>query len=281
MRGCFTDKKQPLIAATGPTFQMDRTMHQTLREAILVPQAESFGAIAVIRSLGQHGYEVHAASASTEALGCRSNYATHHHLSPDYNSPDYYPWLKQLIETHAIKAIIPSEGFLLAIRDHFDELSDLIPINNDSNIVYGCLSKSHVFDAFIRSDNTVVKQHIPNTLILNDSDDINWESMQDWQWPLYIKGDGFDGKNHNGSLVKRVSTPQQAEATLNTARKKYHRILIQDHSFGVKATVNLLFQKGELLAESMALASHENPHTGVLTSLRKSWWQQAMYEDAL
>ncbi|MCP5302148.1 MAG: hypothetical protein H7A03_03145 [Pseudomonadales bacterium] len=256
-------------------------MPEQRREAILVPQAESFGSIAVIRSIGQHGYRVHAASSKKDALGCRSNFCSVSHLSPDYQNPDYYPWLQKLIADNDIKVIIPSEGFLLAIRQHFEKLSHLIPINNDAEIVYGCLSKSHVFNAFLQSTDPAIQQSIPNTLIANDTDTVAWSELAGWQWPLYIKGDGFDGKGHSDSLVKRVENETAAVEIFKTAQQKYNRILIQDHIPGVKATVNLLIQNGELLAESMAIASHENPHQGGLTSLRKSWWQQEMYEDAL
>jgi predicted ATP-grasp superfamily ATP-dependent carboligase len=82
-------------------------------------------------------------------------------------------------------------------------------------------------------------------------------------------------------LVRRESSPAEAKQVVSAAQSDYHKVLIQDHITGAKATVNLLYQNGQLLAESMALASHEKPHQGGLTSLRKSWWQQEMYEDTV
>lgn len=255
-------------------------MQQT-DDHILVPQAESFGTIAVIRSLGQHGYKVHATSSKKQALGCQSNFAYMSHTSPDYEDSSYYAWLLNLIHKQQIKAIIPSEGFLLAIKDCFSEFAHLLPISSDPDIVYGCLSKSYVFNAFLQSSDEQIKQHIPNTLIVEYEDQIDWQILSDWQWPLYVKGDGFDGKGHSASLVRRVKSLAEAKQVIKIARNEYRRTLIQDHITGAKATVNLLYQDGQLLAESMALASHENPHQGGLTSLRKSWWLQEMYEDAV
>ena len=256
-------------------------MKKLPNDAVLVPQADSFGAIAVIRSLGQRGYTVHASSSVIGALGCLSNFAHMGHISPSYENPTYCIWLKELIERYDIKVIIPSEGFLLAIEAHFSELSHLIPTNKEADVVYGCLSKSHVFGAIIESSREDMKQNIPNTLIVKDYDDVNFSQLNDWQWPLYIKGDGHDGKSNSASLVKRVTDINQAKETLRAAQEEFRVVLIQDHVIGVKATVNLLFQDDNLLAESMALAIHENPHHGGLTSLRKSWWQQQMYEDAV
>ena len=45
-------------------------------------QADSLGAVAVIRSLGRAGYRVHAASTRSDALGFRSRYAEEGTTSP-------------------------------------------------------------------------------------------------------------------------------------------------------------------------------------------------------
>jgi hypothetical protein len=154
---------------------------QETDDHILVPQAESFGTIAVIRSLGQHGYKVHATASDKQALGCQSNFSYMNHYSPGYEDPAYYSWLQELIANHKIKAIIPSEGFLLSIKDHFTEFAHLLPINSDADIVYGCLSKRYVFNAFLHSTDKRLKQHIPNTLIVEHEDPIDWQLLNAWQ----------------------------------------------------------------------------------------------------
>ena len=94
---------------------------------VLVPQADSLGAVAVIRSLGSHGYKVHAASSSPQALGCYSNFANFRHQTPAYNKTvEYIAWLRTTVKHYGIVAIIPSEGFLLAIKDYFEEFSNLL-----------------------------------------------------------------------------------------------------------------------------------------------------------
>ena len=76
------------------------------KPSVLVPQADSLGAIAVIRSLGQHGYQVHAASAKSGALGCRSAFTSFAHVAPAYQSEDYLPWLRKTIAKYEIQAIV-------------------------------------------------------------------------------------------------------------------------------------------------------------------------------
>lgn len=257
------------------------TIQQGNSKTILVPQADSMGAIGVIRSLGLHGYVVHAASSNPAALGCKSAFTTVAHQCPVYEDPGYLPWLRQVISSAGIAAIVPSEGFLLAIRQHFTEFSPLMAIPANPELVYGCLSKVYVFDQFLRAADHRLQQHISRTLVLDHPDQLQDVDFSDWRLPFFVKGDGYYGKHGQDALVQAVYSLSAAQDAVKSAFENYTKVLLQDCSTGVKATVNLLMQDGEILAESMAVASHENPHRGGLTSLRRSWWHQPMYEDAV
>jgi len=251
------------------------------KQAVLVPQADSMGAIAVVRSLGQHGYQVHAASVKADALGCLSSFATEGHQCPAYDSAEYLPWLRATIRTYQIAAIIPSEGFLLAIKHHFAEFAPLMPIPQDEQRVYGCLSKVYVFDLFLKSTDERLKQHISQTAIITEVAQLDSLDTRNWTAPFFVKGDGFYSKQGDAALVAKARDWDTAQQKVVAALHDFDKVLLQDCSHGVKATVNLLMQDGFILAESMAVASHENPHTGGLTALRQSWWHQPMYEDAV
>lgn len=249
--------------------------------AIFVPQADSIGAVAVIRSLGQNGYKVHAASCKVGALGCASTFAHTSYLCPTYKDTEYLPWLRNLILKQKIVAIIPSEGFLLAIRDCFSEFSSLMAIPEQAEIVYGCLSKVWVFDQFLQSGDARLSQHIPRTKVISQSIEFDKIDFNEWRLPFFIKGDGFYAKEGDQALVQKVESILDARKAVVQALCNYDKILLQDYCSGVKATVNLLIDDGNILAESMVLARHENPHTGGLTTLRHSWWHQTIYEDAV
>jgi len=251
------------------------------KQAVLVPQADSMGAIAVIRSLGQHGYQVHAASVKADALGCLSAFAKKGHQCPSYDSAEYLPWLRATISTYQIAAIIPSEGFLLAIKHHFAEFAPLMPIPQDEQMVYGCLSKVYVFDLFLKSSDERLKQHISKTAIISNTVQLDDVDTTEWSAPFFVKGDGFYSKQGDAALVAKARDWETARQKVSAALHDFDKVLLQDCSHGVKATVNLLMQDGHILAESMAVASHENPHTGGLTALRQSWWHQPMYDDAV
>ena len=247
---------------------------------VLVPQADSMGAIAVIRSLGSHGYNVFAASAKENALGCRSNYAKATVCCPDYDD-NYLEWLRAYIDDHNIQAIIPSEAFYLVIKDNFEEFSHLLPISSSKEVIYQCLCKVDVFDAFLSSGEQSLTDNISNTQVVSSVEEVDWKATANWNYPLFIKGDGFYAHSGDDAKIFKAETEYDAKQAVIAIFESYNKAIIQDCSEGVKATVNLLYQDGELLAESMAVATHENPHTGGLTSLRHSWWQQNMYDDAV
>lgn len=247
---------------------------------VLVPQADSMGAIAVIRSLGSHGYNVFAASSKEGALGCRSSFAAETVCCPDYDN-NYLEWLRAYISDNNIQAIIPSEAFYLVIKGHFEEFAHLLPISSSKEVIYQCLCKVDVFDAFLTSEDTRLTDNISNTQVVSSELEVNWEVTAHWNYPLFIKGDGFYAHTGDSAVIIKAGTESEAKQAVEDVFKLYNKAIVQDCSEGVKATVNLLFQDGELLAESMAVATHENPHTGGLTSLRHSWWQQDMYDDAV
>ncbi|WP_448565129.1 hypothetical protein [Thalassotalea ganghwensis] len=247
---------------------------------VLVPQADSMGAIAVIRSLGQHGYNVFATSEKKEALGCRSNYVKESAVSPAYNE-EYLAWLRRYIIEKNIDVIIPSEAFYLIIKDHYQEFAHLLPITSNEQETYKCLCKVDVFQSFLEAKDTKLAQNIPNTKIITQNEHINWNEFKKWRFPLFLKGDAFYARESSDAKIVKVDTLDEAKLQIQSLLELFSKVMIQDCSSGVKATVNLLFQDGELLAESMALATHENPHTGGLTTLRHSWWQDDMYEDAI
>jgi predicted ATP-grasp superfamily ATP-dependent carboligase len=247
---------------------------------VLVPQADSMGAIAVIRSLGSHGYNVFSASSNPKALGCRSNFSSTAVCCPEYDN-NYLDWLRKYIKENNIQAIVPSEAFYLVIKDCFDEFSYLLPISSPKDVIYQCLCKVDVFDAFLSSGDKRLTDNISNTQVVTSAEEVDWPVTANWNYPLFIKGDGFYAHSGDDARIIKAETEQDAKKAVIEVFQSYDKAIVQDCSEGVKATVNLIFQDGELLAESMAVATHENPHTGGLTSLRHSWWQQEMYEDAI
>lgn len=247
---------------------------------VMVPQADSLGAIGVIRSLGNASYKVFATSTKSDALGLLSNYCFSSTVSPNYNSKQYLKWLRLFIKENTIKAIIPSEALLLAIEPHFEEFSALLPISTNKKVVYDCFCKVDVFDSFFKSGDKELIDNIPLTNILADEEP-DWDEIATWPTPLYIKGDAFYSDTGMSAFVSRASSIEEAQKEYLKQKPHYKKILIQGFFKGTKAAVNLFMKDGKLLAESMVYSPHENPYYGGLMSLRHTWWHEAMYQDAI
>jgi hypothetical protein len=257
---------------------VDRRAH-----AVLVPQAQAIGMIGVIRSLGAAGYRVHAVSSDADALGLQSALATHTAVHPDYTDPAFLPWLDAYLTQHAIAAIVPSEGFLLAIEPAFERYRTLIPDASDPEVLYRAFAKADVEAHFARHADAVVRQHLPRAAVLEAGqplpDDAQWA---DWEWPLYVKCDGRHAMGPEpDSIVRPVATLAALRETLTQVLRTHRSAQVQETVPGVKATVNLWRHRGATLAESMCVAMHENPHTGGLTAYRRVWWHEAMHADAV
>ncbi len=251
---------------------------------ILVVEAQAIGMIGVIRGLGQAGYRVIAISGNETALGLNSNYAAASYVCPSYSDKNFLGWLREFIAEQKIDAIIPSEGFLLAIYPDFDHYKNLIPGHVDKETIYKCLCKSDVFHSFISAqEQSPVRRHIPETIVVTGNDTVpDVDQLKKLGLPIWIKVDAYyaRGQGYSGEIV-RADSFDQARKTIVDLLPKADKILVQSHEKGVKATVNICMDNGRLLARSECVATHENPHTGGLTSLRHNWVHEEMFQDAM
>ena len=253
------------------------------RYPVLVADAQAMGAIGAIRSLGRGGYMVHACSSQADALGLRSNYASAAVVCPDYDASDFLPWLKQYIQRHNLRAIVPSEGLLLAVRKEFPEFARLFHFPQPEQIVYAGLSKSDQLNSLLQSPNKeMVANHLPPILLVEHPQFVpDQAELERLGAPLYIKVDACWGQVGESSAVYRASSAREASELLAKLASRFHKALIQGHVAGQGVGVFFLSWKGQLLAEFMHLRLHEVPHTGGVSSFRKSWWHAGIRDDAL
>ncbi len=246
---------------------------------VLVPDVEAIGMIAVIRSLGRAGYPVHACSARPDALGLASRFATRAAVCPSYDDPGFLDWLARYVADHDIRCIVPSEGFLLAVRPVFGRYASLLPVPPDVERVYGCLSKATVIERLLASPQSAA--HLPPTLLLREGDpEPSVEALAALGLPLFVKGDGADDREGSDNMVARETSVDAALARIRELRRRYARVLVQGFVPGQGTGAYFLVHRGEIVQEFMNRCLHEVPHTGGYCSLRESWWHGAMMEDA-
>jgi ATP-grasp in the biosynthetic pathway with Ter operon len=246
---------------------------------VLVPDAHAIGMIGVIRSLGRSGYTVHACANQADALGLRSNFAAKGTISPSYEDPYFLEWLDDYVKKNDIRAIVPSEGFLIAIRPAFSRFVSLLPIPRDEAVVYGCLSKASVLKTLIANQETAA--NIPPTVIWEQGMPLpSISSLRKLNTPLFVKGDGTDDMEAGTNLVSREESHSAALGRMEQISSRYRRILVQGFVPGQGTGAYFLIHRGEIVQEFMNRCLHEVPHTGGFCSLRESWQHPEMMEDA-
>ena len=247
---------------------------------VLVVQAESLGALAVIRSLGHAGYSVHAAASEKSALGLKSRYAARATIMPAYKSPRFLSWLRAYISANSIDAIVPSEGFLLAIEPHFAEFADLLPYGPDKKRVYSGMSKYDFFQSFAHEPN------IPQTVFLDfETGKPDWqkvsEQLQVLTTPLFIKTDGLYSLAGEAGSVHKIASAEEAVLRLQLLTTRFKKVIVQEFVPGRGTGACFVMDQGTPLAQFQHLRLHEVPHTGGASSLRTSFRHEAMRADAL
>jgi predicted ATP-grasp superfamily ATP-dependent carboligase len=239
------------------------------------------GSIGVIRSLGRAGYPVHACSQKSDALGLRSNYAPRRSVCPSYDSRDFVSWLEEYVSEHDIRAIVPSEGMLLALRSSFNQFSHLFPLSRCADTVYGGMSKFDLFKSFQKDPDLRVRT--PPTILIDVPGNIpSLIELTRLGVPLYVKADAVYSENGNSdSAVHRCESATAAQDVIRRLSTEYSRLLVQGYVPGQGVGAFFLLWDGTLIAEFMHRRIHEVPHTGGVSSLRESWFHPAIRYDAL
>ncbi len=244
-------------------------------------EAETIGAIGVIRSLGRAGYPVHACAQTPEALGLRSRYCRATAVCPAYRQPEFLDWLRRYLRDHQIRAIVPSEGFLLGIRPAYAEFASLLPLPAREDVLYRGLSKADVYRT-LTSAGQDVGVNLPPSLCLAVSDpDVSEPGLARLGCPLFLKVDGCHSRSGEPGLVMRARTVAEAAEALAALRKRFEKVLVQGFVPGRGVGTFFLVWDGEILAEFQHRRIHEVPHTGGVSSFRESYVHPAIRDDAV
>jgi predicted ATP-grasp superfamily ATP-dependent carboligase len=247
----------------------------------LVPEAETMGGVGVIRSLGRAGYPVHACARTPRALGLRSRYCRTTTVCPEYHLPEFLDWLRLYLRYHKVRAIIPSEAFLIAIRPAYAELSALLPLPNQEDILYRGLSKADVYRVLTGAGG-VAAGNLPRTMCLDESDpDPSESQLAGLGTPVFLKVDGCHSRNGEPGRVIKAQTVEEASDGLARLRRRYGKVLVQGFVSGRGVGAFFLIWNGEILAEFQHRRIHEVPHTGGVSSYRESYRHAGIRDDAL
>jgi hypothetical protein len=251
---------------------------------VMVSDVQALGMIGVVRSLGRSGYRTHGYSSDPEALGLRSRYNRCPAVAPRYDDDAFLPWLRRYVRENRIRALVPTEGCLLALRPVLAEFVHLLPLAPRAAAIYRCLSKFDVLDSFLREPpGSALRNHLPPTVLLRPSDrPVLGERLARLEPPVWVKGDAVhDGRGH-AAVVRRCDSVRVAQQVAEELLARYDAVLAQGNATSpVQVGANVLLDGSEVVGASMMLSLHDSPHTGGTSGLRRSWWHDGIHEDSV
>jgi hypothetical protein len=250
---------------------------------VLIADVHALGMLGVLRSLGRAGYETHGYSSQADALGLHSRYNRRPVRAPGYDDAGFPDWLHGYLMAHGIRALIPTEALLLALRSRIEEFRGWLPLLPPAPVVYRCLSKCDVLASFAAApDGAAVRRNLPPAVIYEADRTPAAADLAALDAPYWIKADAAHARGPPRGLVRRAASIDAALDAVREAQRSHAFVLVQGNARAPQqAGVNLLIVDGEPRLESMMLSLHDNPHRGGTSGLRRSWWHQAMRDDAL
>lgn len=254
--------------------------HLNAAPSVLVTEAETLGAIAVIRSLSNAGYAVVGSSTQKDALGFESIHC-HQKTLLNYEGTDFFENLDQVIHNYSIQCIIPSETFLMKVRPRLDDYLKFLPFSQQSQVLLSGMSK---FDLFKKTS----PKNIPPTLFVefnsaskqSDSELLNALSALG-QGPLFVKVDALYGLTSQPGKVYPCKDAHEALTQVRALGSQFTKILVQGFVPGKGIGYFANRMHGKIITEFMHERIHEVPHTGGASSFRRSTWNKIVREDAI
>jgi hypothetical protein len=248
---------------------------------VLVPQAGSIGALAVIRSLGRAGYPVHAVDAQSDAVGLRSTFASRAQIHPPYTSESFLPWLRAYISNNGIRSIVPSESFILAVAAAGDAegFTTTFAAPRERDRLLRGMSKYAFFETCHRDSQLLNTS--PPLLLIRDGLALPTEAdLRSLGLPLFVKTDTVHSRAGVPGFVRRYETIRAARTGIDGALQDFDRAVIQGFAPGIGVGAFFVRWQGRSLARYMHERVHEVPHTGGYSSYRRSFRHDGIYEDA-
>lgn len=247
---------------------------------ILIPESQAMGSVACIRSLGRAGHTVIALSPDPVAWGFASRFCDETVVQPSGLSGDAWArWLANLVASRQIDLILPSEGLVAALGPAISQFSNHLPVGPDAQRLERFISKFELFTHFETAGDAELRRNLPPMRLLRDGDP--WQGdLTELTLPLFAKFDAVPALGLS-ALVQRYDSHQAALDGLPPLLARYRRGLLQQFAGGQGVGVFFLRWKGQVLASLMHRRLHEVPHTGGVSSYRETWWDEALYQDAL
>lgn len=224
--------------------------------------------LAVIRSLGRAGLNVHVGMCKQDDIALKSCYIEMYHDIPDYDPAETH-WLETvtaLLHRYHFDLVIPTnDESLIPIQIHRDKLRELATL-------YSLNDKAFEI-AFDKIKSSVLAEELSIPVPKQQEIDLKNSECQlakGFSFPVVFKPpSSFVSDNLNDRReVLHVRTQQQLEE-VSKKHQNWGQALIQEYFSGIGAGIEILAAQGEVLYAFQHLRVHE-PIDGGASSYRKS-----------
>ena len=245
--------------------------HVTAPPTILVTDAERSCAVSIIRSLGQRGWRVIAASSNPHSPGLRSRFTNRKLLYPSpTTAPDQFvDSVDDAVRLHGIDLIFPvTDNTILPLvdaRERFEGICRLaIPPTDALEITRDKLKTIELAKQ--------VGVPTPQTIQVRTVDEA-LEFGPELGWPLVLKPQ-VSHLYHDHKSVLRFSVGYANDRDCLAEQMRHFEghcpVLLQEYFAGTGYGVEVLMREGELLAAFQHQRLREVPISGGASALRQS-----------
>ena len=238
------------------------------RKRVLVLGEDTRSFLAVIRSLGRAGLEVHAAWCPLHSPALRSRYIGRLHRLPEYRSDDpaWLEALNRLLREEAFDLVLPvSDGTILPLQMHREQIAHAERICLLPDAVYRiCASKQETYKMAAALGIPVPPQIVATTL-----DEVRGAARR-FGYPLVLKPQ-TSSSTVNPLARQAVEKVRRKEDLERIAKGMLAGgpVLVQQNFTGRGIGVEVLSKDGEVLTAFQHERVHE-PLSGGGSSYRKS-----------
>ena len=237
----------------------------------LVTDGEQRAALAVARSLGLAGYQVHVCSSRRRSLAGGSRYTSSETLVPDPLSDpvEFVRQLEEIVTRLSPQLLLPiADASILPVLADRRRFSDaLIPFPDSST--YGAISDKAKLSTVAPN----VGLAVPKQVVLTDSRALTQEVAGSLTLPLVVKPSKSvtSGTKGNRKLsVRHAATVDDVERIIGELPESAFPVLLQQRVVGPGIGVFLLVWDNEAIAVFGHRRIREKPPSGGVSTYRES-----------
>lgn len=238
------------------------------RGKVLVLGHDTRSFLSVVRSLGRHGLEVHAAWCPPESPAAQSRYLARRHDLPWPSAGDG-PWqleLSELLERERFDLVLPTnDPTLIPLQRHrsrFERLSRIaVPDDRTFAIAFDKIRTHDLAES--------LGVPVPRSVVVREAAEID-AALADFPYPVVVKPQAsyLPEDLQERGYVRRARTSAEARKAVQGLLVRGD-VMIQENVPGVGHGYELLAERGEILMRFEHERVHEPPHGG-WSSYRRS-----------